>query len=148
MKAPVPIPGKTSTSRRELLWLLVILLLLLSVLFRSSFKADQAHFANDGPLGAQASRIYEMPGAFFGIWSDLYWVGSYGGNYTANFTGVLLWLMGPIGFNKFVVPSALLILGVAAGVFFRQLGFKPAVCVLAGLAAALNSNFFSNACWG
>ena len=88
--------------RRSSIWLT----LLLSLMFSSSFKAGQAHFANDGPLGAQASRIYNMPGAFFGIWSDLYWVGSHGGNYTANFTGLLLWLLGPIGFNKFVVPSA------------------------------------------
>ena len=130
------------------IWLLPVLVVLLSFMFSGSFKADQAHFANDGPLGAQASRIYEMPGAFLGIWSDLYWVGSNGGNYTANFTGVLLWLLGPIGFNKFIVPAALLILGLAAALFFRQLRFKPTICILAALAAAMNSNFLSNACWG
>jgi hypothetical protein len=135
-------------SVRWLPWLLLALAVVLAFMFSGSFKPDQAHFANDGPLGAQASRIYDMPGAFLGIWSDLYWVGSPAGNYTANFTGVLLWLLGPIGFNKFIVPSALLIVGVASGLFFRQLGFKSTVCVLGGLAAALNSNFVSNACWG
>ena len=128
--------------------LIIILGFQLAILFSGSFKADLAHFANDGPLGAQASRLYELPGAFFGIWSDIYWVGSNGGNYTANFTGLLLWLLGPILFNKFVVPSALLLLGVSAGVFFRQLRFPALPCVLGGIAAALNSNFLSNACWG
>jgi len=141
-------PASRPQNHRYIIWLLLILGIQLAVLFSGSFKADQAHFANDGPLGAQASRIYSLPGAFFGIWSDLYWVGSNGGNYTANFTGLLLWLLGPVGFNKFVVPSALLLLGVSASLFFRQLGFKALPCILGGIAAALNSNFLSNACWG
>ena len=145
---PITPSAPNQSNRRYLIWLLLVLGIQLAFLFSGSFKADQAHFANDGPLGAQASRIYSLPGAFFGIWSDLYWVGSNGGNYTANFTGLLLWLLGPIGFNKFIVPSALLLLGVSASVFFRQLGFKALPCVLGGIAAALNSNFLSNACWG
>lgn len=144
---PTP-PAKQTAASRWLPILLVALLIPLAFLFSGSFKADQAHFANDGPLGAQASRLYKLPSAFFGIWSDLYWVGANGGNYTANFTGLLLWLLGPISFNKFVVPSALLLLGVSAGVFFRQLRFPMLPCVLGGIAAALNSNFLSNACWG
>lgn len=130
------------------IWLGLVLAVQLAFLFSGSFKADQAHFANDGPLGAQASRIYSLPSAFFGIWSDLYWVGGNGGIYTTNFTGLLLWLLGPIGFNKFVVPSALLLLGVSSGVFFRQLRLPALPCILGGIAAALNSNFLSNACWG
>jgi hypothetical protein len=39
-------------------------------------------------------------------------------------------------------------LGFSAWLFARQLGFRPTVCGLTGLAAALNSDFFSYACWG
>ena len=148
MNSSVPPDFAATRSRISLLLLSLTLILVLGFMFSASFKAGQAHFANDGPLGAQASRIYDLPGAFFGVWSDLYWVGSDSGSYTANFTGLLLWLLGPIYFNKFIVPFALLILGLASGLFFQQLRFKPPVCVLGGLAVALNSNFLSNACWG
>lgn len=132
-------------------WFVRLLLVLLAILcftFSSSFKPEQALFSNDGPLGAQISKIYDMPGAFRSVWSDLYWLGSYGGYYPYNFTGVLLWLAGPIWFNKLYVPLSLVILGLCAAFYFRQLRFHPTVCLLGGLAAALNSNFFSNACWG
>ncbi len=145
-ESPIPAPPTGPDVRLPILGL--VLALVLAVLFKDAFKADLAHFANDGPLGAQASRLYDLPGAFFGIWSDIYWVGAPGGNYTANFTGLLLWLLGPIAFNKFVVPTALLLLGLSAGAFFRSLGFRAMPCVLGGVAAALNSNFLSNACWG
>jgi hypothetical protein len=131
-----------------MLWLVAVLLLVLGWLFLDSFKPGEAVFANDGPLGAQVSDIYKMPGAFFGIWSDLYWLGAYGGNYAPNATGVLLWVLGPLAFNKFLVPISMLLLGLSAAVFYRQLGFGLPALVLGGVAAALNSNFFSNACWG
>src|SRR5688572_30522305 len=87
-----------------LLWrLLILLVTILGFTFSDSFKANQALFSNDGPLGAQMSNIYRMPGAFTGVWSDLYWLGSPGGYYPPNFTGGLLWLLGPLNFNKFYV---------------------------------------------
>src|SRR6185503_10021154 len=98
------------------------------------FKPGEAVFANDGPLGAQVSDIYKMPGAFFGIWSDLYWLGAYGGNYAPNATGVLLWVLGPLAFNKFLVPISMLLLGLSAAVFYRQLGFGLPALVLGGVA--------------
>lgn len=135
-------------SSRALLYLLPLLVLVLGFTFSASLRPGQALFANDGPLGAQASEIYRMPGSFLGIWSDLYWLGAYGGNYAPNATGLLLLLLGPVAFNKFLVPISLMLLGLSAGLFFRQLKPVSGACVLAGLAAALNSNFFSNACWG
>jgi hypothetical protein len=42
----------------------------------------------------------------------------------------------------------MLMLGLCAWVFFRQIKLSPMLCVVASLAAALNSNFFSNVCWG
>ena len=132
-----PSPSISKTTPRNVLLLLgIILLVLLSFLFSPGFKSEQAHFANDGPFGAQVSQIYRMPSAFFGIWSDLYWLGAYSGHYSPNFTGVLLWFLGPIGFNKFIVPISQLILGLSAAYFFRQLRLKPVVCILGGLAAA------------
>ena len=41
-----------------------------------------------------------------------------------------------------------MILGLGAWCFFRQSGLAPAACLLGGLAAVLNSSFFSAACWG
>jgi Bacterial membrane protein YfhO len=141
-------PPSSSTKSYYLLLLAGCLVLVLGFLFSSSFVRGQALFANDGPLGAQVSDIYKLPGSFFGIWNDLQWIGAYNGNYSANVTGTLLWLLGPILFNKFYAPSGLFILGVCAAVFFKSLGFRGWACVLGGLAAALNMNFFSNACWG
>ena len=44
--------------------------------------------------------------------------------------------------------GALIILGLGAWCYFSQLRLAPVACVLGGLAAALNSCFFSVACWG
>jgi hypothetical protein len=94
------------------------------------------------------SSLYKMPQGFFGVWNDLYWLGSYGGNFSPNPTGLLLWGLGRRVFVNFYTPFTCLMLGLCAWVFFRQLRFNTLVCVLGGLAAALNMNFFSNACWG
>jgi len=58
------------------------------------------------------------------------------------------WVFGHLGFSKFFPEFAMLFLGLSAWFLFRQWKFSPAVCVLGGLAAALNSDFFSTACWG
>src|SRR6201999_3869191 len=57
-------------------------------------------------------------------------------------------LVGPVLFSKYYVALALTILGLGAWCFFRQLKLATAACILGGLAAALNSDFFSTACWG
>ena len=54
----------------------------------------------------------------------------------------------PVFFLKFYAPATLFFVGFSAWVFFRQLQFHPAVCVLGGIAAGLNMHFFSTACWG
>src|SRR5262249_29438072 len=53
-----------------------------------------------------------------------------------------------VNYSKSYPPIALLLLGLSAWLFCRQLGFNSIVGLLVGLAAALNSNYFSNACWG
>ena len=125
-----------------------ILAAVLLFFFFKSFVPGQALFSNDGPLAVQVAEPYKTPGAFFGIWNDLFWLGANNGSFLPNIWGTLLLVLGPYGYTNFHVPVMLLLLGLCAAYFFRQLGFKPLVCILGGLAAALNSNFFSNACWG
>ena len=138
-------PGQ---NRRPYLILAILLLAILLILFFRSFLPAQALFSNDGPLAVQVADPYKLPGAFFGIWNDLFWLGANNGSFMPNTWGVMLLGLGPYGYTNFHVPIALLFLGLCAAFFFRQLGFKPMVCILGGLAAALNGNFFSNGCWG
>src|SRR5206468_2932421 len=42
----------------------------------------------------------------------------------------------------------LLILGLGAWFFFRQLKLTPQACLLGALATILSSHFFATACWG
>lgn len=120
----------------------------LLVLFARSFEPGQILFSSDGPLGANAAAYAAMPDAFRGMWQDLNWVGGQAGSAFPSLTYALLWGLGPLWFAKLYAPVSLFVLGFAAWLFCRQLGFRPVVGVLGGLAAALNSDFFSYACWG
>jgi Bacterial membrane protein YfhO len=51
-------------------------------------------------------------------------------------------------YSKFHVPLCLFLLSTGAWFFATQAGLKPWVAILTGLAAGLNSNFVSYACWG
>ena len=136
------------TGRRGFLILFPLLLGIFGFLFRDSFRPEMATFANDGPLGAMMAACFQLPGAWKGIWADLNWIGITGGVAPIDFTWVLNWILGPLYFIKFYPAITLITLGLCAWLFFRQLGFSAAVCTLGGLAAALNSDFFSYACWG
>ncbi|HUR47725.1 MAG TPA: YfhO family protein [Candidatus Saccharimonadales bacterium] len=144
--------AKTSTSpRRDTRGFLIFfgcLLLVLGVMFARSFQSGYVHFSNDGPLGVQKSACNAVTDSVNGQWNDLYWVGFYGGSAPINLNSALSFLLGPVGFAKFLAPLSMLILGLCAWVFFRQIKLSPMLCILGGLAAALNSNFFSNVCWG
>ncbi|MSU34266.1 MAG: hypothetical protein EXS36_03985 [Pedosphaera sp.] len=105
-------------------------------------------FANDGPFGRTASACVRIPEAFMRIWSDLNWLGNFGGNLLPNFTFLFFWLFGPVGFSRYYAPATLVFLGFAFWFLGRRLGFRPAACVLVGLAASLNSDYFSYAAWG
>src|SRR3954452_15669632 len=144
--------NKTSDSShrdsRFFLIFLACLLLVLGFLFRHSFESGQAHFSNDGPLGVQKAAANRITDIVTGQWNDLYWVGFYGGSAPLNLNSAFSFLLGPVGFAKFLAPLSMLMLGLCAWVFFRQIKLSPMLCVVAGLAAALNSNFFSNVCWG
>ena len=135
-------------ARKEILVCLVCLLGVLGVLFHSSFNPDKVLFANDGPLGAQTADFAKSPEAFMGMWQDLNSYGTDGGSSSPNLTSLLLFLFGPLYFTKVFVPSTLLIVGICAWFFFRQSKLAWLACLLGGLAAALNSAFFSASCWG
>src|SRR5579871_2409337 len=152
MNNPMPTttnePAKTVRPRGEWALLLAVLALILLVLFGRSLNPNGIIFANDGPLGASNARSLAMPSAYVSVWADLNFLGNYTGSFLLPITGVLLWILKPIGFAKLYVPLVFLFLGCSAGYFFRRLKLAPAACILGGIAAALNSEFFSTACWG
>jgi hypothetical protein len=133
-------------------WVVVVLLLagILAALFHGAFRAGYVVFANDGPLGLIQSYAKYATSAFVGYWQDIYWLGTHQPSASPNITQAIYFLTGhdPVLYSKIYAPTSLLILGLCAWIFFRQLGFAPVVCVLAALATALNTDFFSNACWG
>ena len=130
------------------------LLLVLGFLFRESFEPEKVVFANDAPLGAiQAHAEDKKYGWSF--WQDLNWVGgeipSAMPNFTKFFFEACLYVGGENGavlFAKWYQPISLVLLGFCAWLFFRSLRFRQPVCLLGGLAAALNGDFFTYACWG
>jgi hypothetical protein len=127
---------------------LLALLAVLLALFHQSFESGQLLFSSDAPFGLAATEYFELPSAFAGVWQDLNWVGGPAGSAFPSTTYLLLWLFGPVFFAKFYAPVSLLILGLSAWVFFRQLRFRPLTCLLGAIAVALNTDFFSYACWG
>ncbi len=120
----------------------------LAVLFYKSFQPHQVLFANDSPLGTMVAECNRLPGRFFGTWRNLWWIGAESPSAAPSFSALLLTIFPPVLFLKIYGPLTLFFVGFSAWVFFRQLQFSPAVCVLGGIAAGLNMHFFSTACWG
>ncbi len=126
----------------------VLLAIVLIFLFWRSFLPDYVHFSNDAPLGSYMSAWLQLPGVFTGTWGDLNDTGSSAGAWSVDASQCLRWLLGPVGFAKFFPPCALLILGLGAWCFFRQLKLSPLATTLGALATMLNSAYFAGACWG
>jgi len=143
---PTTTPAATATPRG--LFFAGLLVVILAVLFWKSFLPGYVHFSNDGPLGQQNTAWARLPAGFTGIWGDLNDIGNSGGSFAPDLCTLFRWLAGPVGYSKFLAPFALFVLGLGAWTFFRQLKFSPLAAALGGLAAALNSAFFSTACWG
>ena len=129
-------------------WWLVILAATLMLLFWRSFLPDYVHFSNDGPLGSQHTNWLRLPSSMFGMWDDLNDVGFSIGSFTPNVTALIEFMLGPVGYAKFLAPVALFMVGCGAWIFFRSLKFTPLAVVLGALAAMLNSTAFGDACWG
>jgi hypothetical protein len=143
---------KTAASSRTQsngLWpTFIVLSAAVVVMLWGNFLPGQTQFSNDGPLGRLVSECHRLPERFFGCWQDLNAVGYREGSAVPSITFALQWLLGPLLFSKLYAPIALMILGLSAWYFFRQTGLTRAACMLGGLAAVLNSSFFSAACWG
>jgi len=133
---------------RRPIGLLLLATAILAALFYRSFLTGQALFSNDGPLGIQVADANRLPAAFLGIWNNLNWVGSESGHYSPNISGLIQFVFGPYGYVNFHAPLALLFLAFVTWVFVRELGLGGTAATIVGLAAMLNGNFFSNACWG
>src|SRR5581483_4807137 len=130
-------------------WFLAILLvLILSLLFWQSVLPHFVLFSNDGPLGQMAAVDTRLPGRFTGTWHSLSWLGSQGPAAAITVTTLSATIFSPMLFLKIYAPMTLLLTGLCAWLFFRQLRLSSMACVLGGLAAALNMHFFSVACWG
>ena len=136
------------TSGKAFLVLLIVLLAILCVLFRQSFDPNKVLFANDLPLGALKAEQSKLPGTFTGNWQDANWIGSESVSAAPDVTALFGSLFSPELMVKIYPPVAMLFLGLCAWVCFRELGFRPIVCILGGLAAGLNMHAFSFACWG
>lgn len=127
--------------------MLLLVFIILSVLFRYNYLPGFTLASNDGPIGTLKSDSHKLPEEFFGGWQDLNSVGIREGTWPS-ITYFLLCTLKPIGYSKLYAPIGLLLLGLGAWSFFRAMKFAPTACILAGLAAMLNSGFFSVACWG
>ncbi|MDB6023547.1 MAG: hypothetical protein JWQ04_3404 [Pedosphaera sp.] len=141
----------TSSEKRripDVAMVFLVLLLVISLLLGGAFLPGRTLFSNDGPLARLVSQCHHLPDAFAGVWEDLNSVGYREQGALPNITYGFRLLVKPVLFSKFYAALALIILGLGAWCFFRQLKLATAACMLGGLAAALNSDFFSTACWG
>ena len=128
---------------------LCLIALPLCLLFIQGLAPEKVLFSNDGPLGVISADAGALPDTFQGYWHDLHWVGMENPSALPDFSMLLGWLIGdPVVFSKVYAPAALLFLGWSAWLMARTMRWHPWVCLMVGLAAALNSNAFSNACWG
>lgn len=128
--------------------LCAVVVLVLGLLFIGGFLPGRTVFSNDGPLGAISARATQLPSGYFGYWQDLNWLGVPGPSAPPDITQVVTTVVGKLWFSKIYAPFSLLFVGATAFFCFRQWRFTPIACVLGGIAAALNSDFFSTACWG
>lgn len=149
-------PNGVNTSRpawKDLLVLLAVLAVVLGALFSKSFKPEMVLFSNDAPLGLvnaeSGQQASTVKGLFTGYWQDLNWLGIEQPSVLPGLSfGMYLLFGDPVTNAKWYAPLALFFLGFCAWFFFRQLGFRNGVCIIGGLAAALNMDTFSHATWG
>lgn len=126
----------------------LLLFVVLSALLCGDYLPGNILFSNDGPLGGLMAQCHRLPARFTGCWEDINLIGLRAWGTAPSLSYGLLYLVKPLLFSKLYAPVGLLILGLGAWCFFRQSGLAPAACLLGGLAATLNSGFFSAACWG
>jgi len=139
---------KVAGPKHPLVWTALLLAAVLCALFWQSFLPNKVVFGNDDPLGQMVAEQNAMPSTLTGAWADISWLGSEMLSPSPTITTTLRLLTTPRGFLNIFYPAALFIVGICACFCFRQFKLTPLACILGGLAAALNSDFFSTACWG
>jgi hypothetical protein len=126
----------------------LLFLVVLVVLLHGVFLPGHTLASNDGPLGELMAQCHRLPDRFTGCWADVGGLGLNAGAAPANLSLGLQWLLGPLWFSRLYAILSLLLLGTGAWYFLRQSRLTSLACILGGLAAMLNSTFFSVACWG
>src|SRR6185437_3949266 len=96
---------------RNSLPFLILLSVVLALLFGKSFLPDFVLFNNDGPLGLENSEWLRLPQAFLGQWYDLNTIGVNAGAAMPDFTSLIRWVFGAVGYAKFLIPVGLWFLG-------------------------------------
>ena len=134
--------------RHPLVWTALLLAVILCLFFWQGFLPNKVVFGNDDPLGQMASEKLAFPSVLSGFWDDSVWFGNEGFSPSPTIDTALRMVTTPRGFMNIFYPAALFIVGICACFTFRQFKLTPLACILGGLAAALNSDFFSTACWG
>src|ERR1700733_3151824 len=108
-------------SSKEVWVMLALLFTVITVLLGADYLPGQTQFSNDGPLGRLVSQCHRLPDAFTGVWEDLNSVGYREQGALPTLTYGFRLLVKPLLFSKFYATLALLILGMGAWTFFRQL---------------------------
>lgn len=143
-KSSAPVKTLTAGWGTTCLLFLAVLVIFLHRVFLPGFTLA----SNDGPLGELMAQCHRLPGRFTGCWADVGGIGLNAGAAPANLSLGLQWLLGPLWFSRLYAIVSLLLLGISAWYFLRQSRLTSLACILGGLAAMLNSTFFSVACWG
>lgn len=148
-KAPTAAPAP----RIDKPWLyfalaMVGLAILLLVSFHEGLAPNMVHFNNDAPYGMIKAREDSAFASLTGYWENLNWVGIEQPSGQPELGNLYYAFTGPELFCKTFPAFSLFFLGFSGWMFFRALKFHPGVCFAGALAAAYNTNSFSNACWG
>ncbi len=126
----------------------LILAALLLALFHQSLAPGRTLFSNDGPLGLITAHYVPGVSNFLGAWQPFNWIGYQTIPLLPNFSHLFYVLAGPIIYSKLYAPLSLLVFGLSLVFFFTRNGAGLAVLILTGIAAALNTDAISHACWG
>lgn len=143
-----PAEATPAGGKSPLLWTALLLVALLVVIFWRTFIPSYSIFSNDGPYGALVQEYNRMPSIIRGVWANMNWFGNEGMTPAPSVSSLMRLLTTPLGYAKILCPVSLLIAGLGACFCFRKLRLAPMACVLGGIAACLNSDFFSTSCWG
>lgn len=136
-------------SQKSPLGLMVgLLIVLLALIFWRLFDPAQVMFSNDGPFGGMVAELNRMPSILRGVWANSNWFGNESISPPLSVSSFLRLFTTPLIYAKILCPFALFIAGIGACFCFRKLKLAPMACILGGLAAAMNSDFFSTSCWG